>query len=147
MGTGASATGDPSGVTLNGIVIAPAAPVAAILGAYTIAAFDNCGGHFNPIDGYHMHGAIGCGEVGDASDGETPIFAYAMDGFPIHSPLDPEDVADAGLDDCNGHTTEGLGYHYHAQSPELNETVKCYMGVTEASATGGGPRGGGRGGG
>lgn len=54
------------GVTLNGVVIAAPAPVEAILGAYTIAVFDDCGGHFNPIDGYHLHGARVCSEVGEA---------------------------------------------------------------------------------
>lgn len=55
------------GVTLNGVTIAVAAPVEAILGAYTIAALDDCGGHVNPFDGYHWHGAVGCGEVEFAS--------------------------------------------------------------------------------
>ncbi|NNE35317.1 MAG: hypothetical protein HKN13_08780, partial [Rhodothermales bacterium] len=54
------------GITLNGVVIAASAPVDAILSAYTIAAFDDCGGHINPFDGYHLHGARGCSEVGVA---------------------------------------------------------------------------------
>ncbi len=45
----------PLGVTFNGVRIDAAAPVDAILGAYTIAAFDDCGGHVNPFDGYHYH--------------------------------------------------------------------------------------------
>ena len=39
------------GITLNGVIIAAPAPVDAILGAYTIAAFDDCGGHINPFEG------------------------------------------------------------------------------------------------
>ena len=39
---------------------------------------------------------VGCSEVGEAAEGETPIFAYAMDGYPIHSPLDAEVEAAAG---------------------------------------------------
>ena len=54
------------GVTLDGVVIAASAPVDAILGAYTIAAFDDCGAHFNPFDGYHLHGAVGCSEIDEA---------------------------------------------------------------------------------
>ncbi|MBK8293443.1 MAG: hypothetical protein IPK93_01195 [Solirubrobacterales bacterium] len=61
------------GVTLDGVVIAASAPVDAILGAYTIAAFDDCGGHFNPNEGYHLHGAVGCSEVGDAVDGDPDL--------------------------------------------------------------------------
>jgi len=52
----------------------------AILSAYTIAAFDDCGGHINLVDGYHLHGAHGCSEVGETVDGERPVFVYAMDG-------------------------------------------------------------------
>ncbi len=114
------------GITLNGVVIANAAPVDAILSAYTIAAFDDCGGHINPIDGYHLHGARGCSEVGDAAEGETPIFAYAMDGYAIHSPL-PTDEA---LDDCGGHTTDALGYHYHASPAAENAVLPCLTGFT-----------------
>ena len=132
------------GVTLNGVVIAAPAPVDAILGAYTIAAFDDCGGHINPIDGYHLHGARGCSEVGEAADGETPIFAYAMDGYAIHSPLSEEAAAAADLDECNGHTSDELGYHYHAAPAEDNGILTCLKGVTvEGTARGPGPRPGG----
>ena len=117
------------GVTLDGVVIDPAAPVQAILGAYTIAAFDDCGGHFNPHTGYHMHGAVGCGEAGDALDGETKQFAIAMDGFPIHS-AHKKGAESHDLDKCNGHETAELGYHYHAQSPEKNAVLNCLMGAT-----------------
>jgi hypothetical protein len=30
-----------------------------LISAYTISAFDDCGGHINPFDGYHLHGARG----------------------------------------------------------------------------------------
>ncbi len=79
------------GVTLDGVVIAASAPVSAILGAYTIAAFDDCGGHFNPAEGYHLHGAVGCSESDGDTAGDTPMFGYAMDGYPVHSPLDAAD--------------------------------------------------------
>ena len=74
------------GVTLDGVRIDASAPVDAILSAYTIAAFDDCGGHFNPFEGYHMHGAVGCSEVGEAVDGDTAQFGYALDGYAVHSP-------------------------------------------------------------
>lgn len=131
-----------NGVTLDGVVIAASAPVDAILSAYTIAAFDDCGAHFNPFEGYHMHGATGCSELGDTVDGETPMFGYAMDGYPIHSPLDEADLDAAGLDECNGHTTEEAGYHYHANSAEQNQVVECLMGQTvDGDEAGGPPRG------
>ena len=148
MGDSATSGGN-WGVTLNGVIIAAQAPVDAILSAYTIAAFDDCGGHINPVDGYHLHGAGGCSEVGEAVEGETPIFAYALDGYPIHSPLDAEAEAAAELDECNGHTTEEFGYHYHANPAEENRVLSCFMGLTVQAQGGdrggqGGPGGGGR---
>ncbi|MBH0130761.1 YHYH protein [Salinibacterium sp. NK8237] len=133
------------GVTLDGVIIAASAPVDAILGAYTIAAFDDCGAHFNPFEGYHMHGATGCSEVGDAADGETAIFGYAMDGFAVHSAYTDDELADVELDECNGHTTDELGYHYHANSAADNMVIECFMGQTVAGdeeGAGGPPAGG-----
>ena len=112
------------GVTLNGVRIDGSAPVDAILGAYTIAAFDDCGGHINPVVGYHMHGAVGCGEV--EVDGHENIFGYALDGFGIYSAASDETVAD--LDECGGHTTDELGYHYHANPAEENSVLGCLIG-------------------
>ena len=140
------------GVTLDGVRIDASAPVEAILGAYTIAAFDNCGGHFNPVEGYHLHGAVGCSEVGVAADGDTAQFGYALDGYPVHSPFD-DGQAPSDLDECNGHTTEAGGYHYHANPAAKNQVIACMIGQTAESADaaggqpgGAGPPGGGAGG-
>ncbi|MBU6330237.1 MAG: YHYH protein [Acidobacteria bacterium] len=133
------------GVTLDGIVIAKSAPVGAILAAHTIAAFDDCGGHFNNAEGYHLHGVTGCGTLDDDHiSGETAMFGYAMDGFPIHLPLTGEDLRSASLDECGGHDTPGLGYHYHANDPSKNSVLSCLKGeyVANASAAGGGQGGG-----
>ncbi len=128
------------GVTLDGVTIAASAPVEAILGAYTIAAFDDCGAHFNPFEGYHMHGAVGCSEIDEVADGETPMFGYALDGFPIHSPYE-QGTAPANLDECNGHSTEGIGYHYHANNAANNQVLECLVGQYIAGDERGGPRG------
>jgi len=130
------------GITLDGIVIAKSAPVSAILGAHTIASFDDCGGHFNNVEGYHMHGVTGCGTLDDDHiTGETAMFGYAMDGFPIHLPLTGEDLSAANLDECGGHSTPGLGYHYHANDPSKNSVLTCLKGelATTTDAQGGGP--------
>ena len=139
--TSSAAARGNQGVTLDGVVIAASAPVDAILGAYTIAAFDDCGSHFNPAEGYHMHGAVGCAEVGTAASGETPIFGYALDGYALHSPY-AADAEPSDLDECNGHTTDADGYHYHANRAEKNNVVQCLMGQTVAGADAG-PGGGG----
>ncbi len=119
------------GITLDGVVIAESAPVDAILSAYTIAAFDDCGGHFNPFEGYHLHGAVGCSELGESVDGDTPMFGYAMDGYPVHSPMDADN-----LDACNGHTTEAAGYHYHANEAVDNQVIECLVGQSVANEQG-----------
>ncbi|MEL6985658.1 MAG: hypothetical protein AAFO29_24725, partial [Actinomycetota bacterium] len=54
------------GVTLNGAMLAGSADMAAILSSYTIAAFDDCGGHINPALGYHFHGTAGCSDITEA---------------------------------------------------------------------------------
>jgi hypothetical protein len=121
------------GVTINGLVISASAPVDAILSAYTIAAFDDCGGHFNPTAGYHLHAYTGCEGVEyeshiDNPDAETKIIGYAMDGVAVFAPLSSKSTIK--LDECNGRTTVEDGYHYYAQSPEKNLVVKCLKGVT-----------------
>ena len=132
------------GVTLNGALVSGSADMTAILASYTIAAFDDCGGHINPALGYHVHGTAGCSDVGEAPDGETPPFAYALDGFTIHAPYD--DGVAAELDECNGHTSGEYGYHYHANTIEQNATLTCLMGqIAEGQEGGGGPPPGGGG--
>lgn len=145
--------GTDLGVTVNGLVIAPSAPVEAILGAYTIAAFDDCGGHFNPGEGYHMHAYTACtgteysNRIQDP-DAETSLIGYALDGVAVFAPL--ADNTSIELDECNGRTTEQDGYHYYAQSAEKNRVIKCFKGLTAvdekqqaAPPAGGAPPGGG----
>ena len=132
----ASASSSPRGnlgVTINGLVISASAPVDAILGAYTIAAFDDCGGHFNPTAGYHLHAYTGCKGIEyeshiDNPDAETKIIGYAMDGVAVFAPLSSKSTIK--LDECNGRTTAKDGYHYYAQSAEKNLVVKCVKGLT-----------------
>lgn len=140
--TSSAANGQDWGITLDGIVIAKSAPVSAILGAHTIASFDDCGGHFNNVEGYHMHGVTGCGTLDDDHiAGETAMFGYAMDGFPIHLPLTGDDLAAANLDECGGHSTPELGYHYHANDPSKNSVLTCLKAelASTSDAQGGGP--------
>ena len=137
------------GVTLDGVLIENSAPVDLILGNYTIGAFDPCGGHVNPQEGYHMHATTGCSNsTDDIPAGETALFGYALDGYAIHAPYDAAE-ADAGLDDCNGHETPELGYHYHANQVEENAVLTCFTGlvveVASAGPGGGGPPPGGPG--
>ncbi len=132
-----------AGISLNGFQIAAAAPVEAILSSYTIAAFDDCGGHVNPNDGYHYHaatGAAGCNSAGSDADGHPALIGYAMDGYGIYGPVEADSEVAIGLDECNGHQDTTRGYHYHAASPELNQHVACFRGKTVSTGdTGGRP--------
>lgn len=132
------------GITFDGVVIAESAPVDAILGAHTIAAFDDCGGHYNPIAGYHLHGVTGCGHLeADSVEGETAMFGFAADGYPIHLPLTDSALKTIKLDKCNGHSTASEGYHYHANSAEKNAILPCLMGQYVSNGNAGGPPPGG----
>jgi hypothetical protein len=141
--TASSAHPGNFGITLDGIVIAESAPVDAILGAHTIAAFDDCGGHYNPAAGYHLHGVTGCGHLeGEDAAGETKMFGYAADGFPIHLPLTSDALTTVDLDECNGHSTTSEGYHYHANSAAKNAILPCLMGeYVSTGGDGGRPQG------
>ncbi|MEO1376781.1 MAG: YHYH protein [Cyanobacteria bacterium J06635_10] len=100
----------------------------AILSAYTIAAFDDCGGDINPVIGYHQHGINGCFGVESKVDGETKLVGYAMDGFPIHNAYEDSNQTPK-LDECGGHEVEGIGYHYHANKAETNSVISCFHGT------------------
>jgi hypothetical protein len=78
------------------------------------------------------------------------MFGYALDGYALHSPFDDDAALEAaGLDECNGHTTDADGYHYHANDAAENQVVECLIGQTvtgadgAAGAAGGGPPPGG----
>lgn len=118
------------GVAFNGIRIDGPAPVEAILGAYTIAAFDDCGGHVNLPVGYHYHAVTDClahthdgDETHDAS--HAPIVGLALDGHFIATHLNADGSAPDDLDACYGHVSEDLGYHYHAGEPGTNQNLGC----------------------
>lgn len=116
------------GVALNGVVFANAAPVNAILSNYTIAAFDDCGGHVNPVAGYHYHGSTGCTEATTEADGHASMLGYSMDGYAIYAMLDPEGNEDTDLDECRGHSDDTRGYHYHSASAAENMFIGCFQG-------------------
>jgi hypothetical protein len=119
------------GIALNGVVLAPPAPVDAILGAHTIAAFDDCGGHINPVEGYHYHAATGCSEEASiGNDGHAPVIGYALDGFAILAMLNADGSEPHDLDACRGHADTLRGYHYHAASAGENMFIGCFAGET-----------------
>lgn len=126
-----------AGISLNGFQIAAQAPVEDILSNWTLAAFDDCGGHVNPNDGYHYHsatGADGCNSGGTEADGHSALIGYAMDGYGIYGTLSVDDAEANSLDQCNGAEDATRGYHYHAASPESNQHIACFYGKTTETA-------------
>ncbi|MFT6927162.1 MAG: hypothetical protein ACJAZP_002791 [Psychromonas sp.] len=133
------------GIALDGSELSGPAPVDVILGAYTIAAFDDCGGHINVHQGYHYHSTTGCTDASvKTDDGHAPLIGYAADGYGIYAMKNAEGKEVELLDECRGISDEIRGYHYHAASPSENMFIGCFHGETVRSADGppGGPPGG-----
>ena len=119
-----------SGIAYNGIRLDGPAPLDAIIGAHTIAPFDDCGGHVNTHVGYHYHAVTDCLEQPPAS--LAPVAAehgsqigIAMDGYQIYSHQTTSGSEPDDLDSCNGHLSDGLAYHYHAGAAGSNAILGC----------------------
>ena len=106
------------------------APVDAILGAYTIAPFDDCGGHVNLNAGYHGHAVSDCFDERPLGL-DAPVIGISMDGHVIATHL----AALTDLDACNGHALAEGPYHYHAGDIGSNEILGCLVAQTGRSST------------
>ena len=114
------------GVSFSGAKIETSAPLHAILDAHTIAPFDDCGGHVNLHVGYHLHAITGCiKEVETGEGNHAAMIGYAMDGFPIYMKNNKYGTEANNLDECRGHETPTLGYHYHVADPGKNMILPC----------------------
>ena len=128
-----------AGVAINGIRIDGPAPVDAILSAYTIATFDDCGGHVNPHVGYHYHAIAGdCLTDGDhghthEEDDHAQTVGIALDGYLIMSHLNVDGSSPENLDACYGHETDEAGYHYHVGAAGTNQNLGCLSAQTGCS--------------
>ena len=117
------------GVAFNGIRFDGPAPTDAILGAYTLAPFDDAGGHINLNAGYHYHAATGVSTEVTQTDGHAPQIGYALDGHAMHAQLNEDGSEPTDLDDCRGHYDETRGYHYHVDAPGNNNFINCLNGA------------------
>lgn len=133
-----------AGVAYNGVRLDGPAPVDAILDAYTIAPFDDCGGHVNLHVGYHYHAVTNCLTKALPSSGPATTevlsttghgtqIGIAMDGHQIFSRLLTDNDTPKDLDACNGHETADLNYHYHAGEAGANAILGCH--VAESGCT------------
>jgi hypothetical protein len=124
------------GVAFNGVRFDAPAPTNAILGAYTLAPFDDAGGHINLMAGYHYHAATGVSTERVQCDGHAPMIGYALDGHAIFAQLDENGNAPTDLDACRGHYDDTRGYHYHVDNAGANNFINCLYGayVTNSGA-------------
>ena len=76
-----------------------------------IGELDQWGGHCGRADDYHYH--IAPLHLERLVSKGKPI-AYALDGYPIYGLTEPDGSPIGKLDECHGHETPSLGYHYHA---------------------------------
>jgi len=79
--------------------------------SYEIGELDQWGGHCGRADDYHYH--IAPLHLQEIVGRDKPI-AFALDGYPIYGLSEPDGSAPVDLDMVGGHSTEALGYHYHA---------------------------------
>lgn len=117
-----------AGLAFNGVRFDAPAPVGAILGAHTLAPFDDCGGHVNLHVGYHYHAATGCTKEVAQAQGHAAMIGMATDGFAMYKRLNEDGSEPKDLDSCRGHDSAALGYHYHVSSPGANQLIGCFTG-------------------
>lgn len=128
-GPGGNTAPSTRGLALNGIEFSAPAPVNNILGAYTLAPFDDAGGHINVNQGYHYHAATGVSFSVAQDDGHAPLIGYALDGYGIYANYDEAGNESSDLDDCRGHYDEIRGYHYHVDAAGNNNFINCLHGA------------------
>ncbi|MGB5666968.1 MAG: YHYH protein [Maribacter sp.] len=117
------------GIALNGIEYSAPAPINNILGAYTLAPFDDAGGHINVHQGYHYHAATGLSISIEQDDNYAPLIGYAIDGHGIYAMLDGDGSEPTDLDYCRGHSDDIRGYHYHVDAAGNNNFINCLQGA------------------
>lgn len=128
-GPGSSFGASVRGIAFNGTEFSASAPVNNILGAYTLAPFDDAGGHINVHQGYHYHAATGVSTTIAQADGHAGMIGYAMDGHGIYAQLNEDGTEPTDLDGCRGHYDEVRGYHYHVDAPGANNFINCLFGA------------------
>ena len=117
------------GLALNGIEFSAPAPTDNILAAYTLAPFDNAGGHINVNQGYHYHAATGFSTKIEQADGHAALIGYALDGIGIYELEDEDGNEAAELDDLRGHSDDLRGYHYHVDEVGNNNFINGLKGA------------------
>jgi hypothetical protein len=117
------------GLAFNGVVFDAPAPTSVILAAYTLAPFDDAGGHINLSAGYHYHAATGKYTKITQTDGHASMIGYAIDGYGIYERLSANGTEYTDLDASRGHYDTTRGYHYHVDKAGSNNFINSLRGV------------------
>jgi hypothetical protein len=130
FGAGPGSTGPTTrGIAFNGVIFDAPAPVNAILSAYTVAPFDDAGGHINLAAGYHYHAATGMSTKIAQADGHAAMIGYALDGFGMYERLSASGTEYTDLDASRGHYDSTRGYHYHVDKAGANNFINSLAGA------------------
>lgn len=116
------------GLAFNGVVFDAPAPEDRILEAYTLAPFDDAGGHINLHAGYHYHAATGFSTKIIQKDGHAPMIGYAPDGYGLFENKDAKGNEYTDLDALRGHYDSTRGYHYHVDKAGNNNFINGLRG-------------------
>lgn len=116
------------GLAFNGVVFDAPAPTDLILAAYTLAPFDDAGGHINLNAGYHYHAATGISKKITQTDNHAAMIGYAMDGYGLYENKDASGNEYTDLDASRGHYDETRGYHYHVDKAGNNNFINGLRG-------------------
>ncbi len=117
------------GIAFNGVVFDAPAPANVILAAYTLAPFDDAGGHINMGAGYHYHAATGMSKKITQADGHAAMIGYALDGFGMYERLSASATEYTDLDASRGHSDVTRGYHYHVDKAGANNFINSLAGA------------------
>ena len=128
-GPGGAAGPSSRGIAFDGVVFDAPAPVSNILAAYTLAPFDDYGGHINLAAGYHYHAATGLTAKVTQTDGHAAMIGYALDGFGIYERLSAAGTEYTDLDANRGHSDDTRGYHYHVDKAGNNNFINGLAGA------------------
>ena len=127
-GTTISTVPSNRGLAFNGVVFDAPAPTDNILSAYTLAPFDDAGGHINLAAGYHYHAATGLSTKIMQTDNHAAMIGYALDGYGIFENTDEDGNEATDLDDSRGHYDDIRGYHYHVDKAGNNNFINGLRG-------------------
>ncbi|MDN3620372.1 YHYH protein [Polaribacter undariae] len=116
------------GLAFNGVIFDAPAPTDNILSAYTLAPFDDAGGHINLAAGYHYHAATGVSKKITQSDNHAAMIGYAFDGYGIYENTDAVGNEAKDLDASRGHYDDVRGYHYHVDKAGNNNFINGLRG-------------------